>query len=246
MFTLGRILAGLLLYIVFAESSYAQQARPVDCAALKNSTVPFRFIETYIPNPDSKIQIERMPPNTDINVYRSASGPVVMWAAGERASEIRDGAGGRSIKRQIVFVRKSLLDKTGLVQQGEIWPVGDAGTKPYKATYEHDIKSLDRMRDVQFKTTVSEQEAGAGNTKSTVNYGYKFLRSEKTNVGPCVFEAIAGSVTRIDEGKQPRSWEVLFFPELQVLVAVVKNIRVVRDIQTDFTPINTTYADAIK
>ena len=205
-----------LWLLVLASSASAQSPQPVDCDAVKNSTVPVEL--TYHGQGGGK---------TIVQATRDKSG--VTWIRQEPPS---------THPKPTVFVTKT-THINGAIAATDI-STSFAGKYSHISTiYTLDgfPDNFDRRSDVTYKTHAVATYGDNTTDEKTTTVVYKFKSEEKATVGSCVLQVVHGETdTANDAGRASHSFQ-LYFPELRISAADRDAEPIVDGVSTIFSDI---------
>jgi hypothetical protein len=210
-----RILSISLL--VFAGSASAQPP-PVDCNAIKNSTVP---VELAYHSQDGT--------RTVVQAYRDKSGDDVVWTSRIPPS---------TRPAPPVFVTKATY-VDGLPASAELSTtyVGKYSYRTGKYTPDGLPRNFDRRSNVTYKmqAVITPRDDATEERTSTVTY--KFKSEETSTVGSCVLQVIHGEADTTGGAGRTRHAFQLYFPELKISATDVDAEPIVDSLSTVFSEI---------
>ena len=210
-----RILSISLL--VFASSASAQSP-PVDCNAIKNSTIP---VELAYHSQDGT--------RTVVQAYRDKSGNDVVWTRRTPPS---------TRPNPPVLVTKAIY-VDGLPASAELSSpyVGKFSYRTGKYTPDGLPRNFDRRSDVTYKmhAVVTPRDDAAEERDSTI--AYKFKSEGTTTIGSCVLQVIHGEADTTGDSARTRHSFQLYFPELKISAMDVDAEPIVDSLSTVFSEI---------
>ena len=202
--------------LLLASSASAQSPAPVDCAVIKNSTVPVEL--AYHAQDGTK---------TVVQVYRGNSDDVV-WTRQTPAS---------AQKNPPVFVTKATY-VDGAVASAELSTTyaGKYSHRTAKYTPDGLPRNFDRRSDVtyQMHTVTTAADDTTEDKNSTVSY--KFKSEGTATVGSCVLQVIHGETDVTDDARTRHSFQ-LYFPELRISAIATDAEPIMDGLSTDFSGI---------
>jgi len=202
-------------FLVFASSASAQSP-PVDCNAIKNSTVP---VELAYHSKDGT--------RTVVQAYRDKSGNDVVWTRRTPPS---------TRPNPPVLVAKAIY-VDGLPASAELSTpyVGKFSYRTGKYTPDGLPRNFDRRSDVTYKmhAVVTPRDDATEERNSTI--AYKFKSEETTTVGSCVLQVIHGEADTTGDTARTRHSFQLYSPELKISATDVDPEPIVDSLSTVFS-----------
>jgi hypothetical protein len=211
-----RILSILLL--MFASSASAQSPSPVDCDAVKNSTVP---VELAYHGPDGT--------KTVVQAHRDKPGDYFIWIRQTQPS---------THPNPPVFVTKAIyVDGAPASAELSTTYVGKYSHRTAKYRPDGLPRNFDRRSDVTYKMHAVARSGDGTTEENTSTISYKFKSEGTTTVGSCVLQVIHGETDTTNDAARTRHSFQLYFPELRISATAVDAEPIVDSLSTVFSEI---------
>lgn len=206
-------------FLMFASAASAQSPAPVDCDAVKNSTVPFEL--AYHGQDGTR---------TVVQSYRDKSGNDVVWNRQTPPS---------TRPNPPAFVTKATY-VDGVITSSELSTTYAGKYSHRTAKYTHDglPKNFDRRSDVTFKTHAAIAAGDDTKEEKTSTISYKFRSEGTAAVGSCVLQVIHGEIDTTNDAARTRHTFQVYFPELKISATDADAEPIVDGLSTVFSEIN--------
>lgn len=199
-------------FLAVGISPSALSAQPIDCDAIKNSTVPIEL----------NWQVKEF--KFTLQMYREASGDAVSW----RRSYL---AGPITVSRNVI------MDGVGADMRETSTVSGKTKSISRKIRTTGFPKNFDRRSNVDFQSVSSSTYADGSVGEVAVNATYRFKSENRVTVGPCQLQAVFGEIESapVSEPAKKSRTSLIYFPELKTLIVPVEP-ETALTIATSFAP----------
>jgi hypothetical protein len=211
-----RILSVSLL--VLANSASAQSLPPVDCNAIRNSTIPVEL--AYHSQNGTR---------TVVQAHRDALGHHIVWTRQTPPS---------THPNPPVFVTKATyVDGTIASAELSTTYAGKYSRRTAKYTPDGLPGNFDRRSDLTYRIHAATTAADNTTEEKTSTISYKFKSEGTITVGSCALQVIHGEMDTTNDSGRTRHTFQIYFPELKISATASDAEPIMDNVSTAFSGI---------